>query len=96
MIAKWFVWKIMQKSIGGRGKMPQPIPDVIRAQTCTHPRHATSEHHRSPALKGEYHRQHSNLIRMPRLTLTPLLLLTLPLFASDVHVRVDPSAPPAA
>jgi len=33
---------------------------------------------------------------MPRLALAAVLLLALPLHAADVHVRVDPSAPPAA
>src|ERR1035437_8702204 len=38
----------------------------------------------------------SNIIPMPRLLIPALLLLTLPAFAADVHVRVDPSARPAA
>ena len=32
---------------------------------------------------------------MPRLLITALLLLTIPAFAADVHIRVDPAAPHA-
>ncbi len=75
--------------------MPQPIPDLTRHRTRRRSHGPTGQRHGSPALKGEYYCQHSNLIPMPRLAFAALLLLTVPLYATDVHVRVDPNAPHA-
>ena len=61
MAGKWFVWKIMHKSIPGGYTMPEPIPDLNRDQTCHHYQAPTGQRCGSPALKGEYYCYHHHI-----------------------------------